>query len=602
MNIGHTEYIAIDRQDNITIADSFVAPDNKLGSGNGEAKLYIGNESSDLRQFYGERGFTNKCFLLKEDLFKYLYDSKYEYSNPSQPYRSQDEMYSLWEDRLQMIDSLDDVFWFNIKEQDQIAPPRIYIKSLTDGFKVIRELSLPNLTELSIIKLNSPEAEVIYYYKLQFLNSGVSFTEEEGKEVEFIPVQDVEEEEIVSTEETAAYKPYDTEKISIDTKGVTMDTCLRRLEQGTIILAPDFQRNEVWKDEKKSRLIESLMLKIPIPMFYVSADEKGTLSVVDGLQRLSTIRSFVLGDKYLEIKKSEPEEALRYKGSGFELEKLEFWGDRYNGLTFKELPVEMQNRILETVFTFTIINPGTPEEVKRNVFKRINTGGEPLTPQEIRNALYTGEATKLLKKLADSDEFNSATEDSVKTVRMLDRELALRALSFMVRSYVSYPKSGDMDRFLSDTMRIINLMPDFDSRESMKFFKEENTKRDGIALNDILIIETNSLESLFINGMKRAHILFGKHTFRKSYDGNRRTPINKALLEVWTSILSKLSDAEFEKLNSRIIKQNFTDEYNCLLDSNAFSFLISRDSLKYQSVQERHKQLSALINKHINDN
>lgn len=102
--------------------------------------------------------------------------------------------------------------------------------------------------------------------------------------------------------------------------------------------------------------------------------------------------------------------------------------------------------------------------------------------------------------------------------------------------------------------------------------------------------------------MKRAELLFGRHTFRKSYGRNRRTPINKALLEVWTSLLSKLSDSEFKKLNSKPIKQAFLEEYNLLLDNNTFNYLISRDSLKYQSIQERHRQLSLLINKHINDN
>lgn len=586
MKINNIDYTVVGN-DSVTIADSFVVPSNKLGKGNGEAKLYIGQEGNILREFYGINGFKNKCFLLKEDLLRYLYDSKNEYKNPSQPYRSQDEMFSLWSDRLQVVSTLDDIFWFTIEEQEQITPPRIYIKSLTDSFKIIRELSLPNLTELSIKKLVSTESEIVYYYKLRFQNSGISFNEE-GQDEEFIPTQDVEEED-------EEYKPYDTEKISIDTKGVTMDTCLRRLEQGTIILAPDFQRKEVWSIDKKSRLIESLMLKIPIPMFYVSADEKGIFSVVDGLQRLSTIRDFVLGDIYMRERK------LEHKGKGFQLQKLEFWGDKYNNKTFNELPIEMQNRILETEFTFTIINPGTPEEVKRNVFKRINTGGEPLTPQEIRNALYTGEATKLLKRLADTEEFKNTTENSVKTVRMLDRELVLRALSFIIRPYTSYPKTGDMDKFLSDTMRIINVMSDYNSKESLKLFKEESTNKDGIKKEDILLNNTDELEVLFVKGMKRARILFGKHTFRKSYGQNRRTPINKALLEVWTVLMSKLSDSDFDKLKSKRIKQIFSSEYNQLLDSNAFNFLISRDSLKYQSIQERHRQLSALINKYIND-
>ena len=152
-------------------------------------------------------------------------------------------------------------------------------------------------------------------------------------------------------EENEEFQPFDPEKISIDTKGVTMDTCLRRLEQGTIILNPNFPRNEVWTHEKKCRLIGALMLEFPIPMFYVSADEKGIFYVVDGLQRLSTIRSFVLGDKYLETRRP----AL--KGEGFKLDDLEFWGKQYNDSNFNDLPINIQNRIIRNRIYFHYYKP-----------------------------------------------------------------------------------------------------------------------------------------------------------------------------------------------------------------------------------------------------
>lgn len=202
-----------------------------------------------------------------------------------------------------------------------------------------------------------------------------------------------------------------------------MDTLLRRLKQGTINLNPDFQRNYVWTMDKKCQLIESLMLKIPLPMFYVSADEKGNYTVVDGLQRLSTIRDYIIDKK-------------------FKLQKLEFWGDLFNNFTFEDLPTYIENRVLETEFSFTVINPGTPEIVKRNIFKRVNRGGAPLTDQEIRNALYSGPSTELLKELASMDEFLKVTNSSIKANRMLDREFILRLLSFMLRDYVLYPKTG----------------------------------------------------------------------------------------------------------------------------------------------------------------
>lgn len=386
-------------------------------------------------------------------------------------------------------------------------------------------------------------------------------------------------------EEIEEFQPFDPEKISIDTKPVMMETLLRRLEQGTIILNPDFQRNEVWTMDKKCRLIESLMLKIPLPMFYVSADEKGHYYVVDGLQRLSTIRSFVLGDKYLATKEA------RYKGEGFKLEELEFWGEAYDDLNFNGLPVNIKNRILETGFTFTIINPGTPEEVKRNIFKRINTGGEPLTAQEIRHALYIGASTQLLLRLSQREEFLKATSYSVKSNRMMDRELILRCLAFNVRSYSNYPKNNDMDSFLSDTMRIINIMPSLNGKEGPKIFKED-VKREHVQIN-----ETSVLEERFIKAMERGREIFDEHAFRKSYPGKRRTPINKALFEVWGTLLGNLTNDEFNNLKIR--KSEFIERHSVLLEDINFNYAISRDSLKALSVKDRYEKLSGLLNEFI---
>jgi len=390
-------------------------------------------------------------------------------------------------------------------------------------------------------------------------------------------------EELISGVETEIeeFQPFDPEKISIDTKGITMDTCLRRLEQGTIILAPNFQRGEVWTHEKKCLLIESLMLRIPLPMFYVSADEKGVFSVVDGLQRLSTIRSFVLGDDYLKTGD------VSLKGQGFKLDKLEFWGAKYNGKLFNDLPVNIYNRILETEFTFTIINPGTPEEVKRNIFKRINTGGEPLTSQEIRHALYTGKSTELLFDLSKTKEFLNATSHSVKSNRMMDRELILRFLAFTIRKYTGYPKNNDMDTFLSDTMRLINIMPNLDQLEFKKLSKT------GIKVEDVVFTDIKLLTSMFKLAMSRGQAIFGEHAFRKSYEGKRRTPINKALFEVWSSLLSQLTENHYNNLLKN--KKEFLKQYYKFLDDSTFNYAISRDSLKFNSVKERYDKLSSIL-------
>ena len=373
--------------------------------------------------------------------------------------------------------------------------------------------------------------------------------------------------------------PFNPEDISIDKKPMMMDAIIRRFKQGTIIMHPDFQREEVWSRETKSRLIESLLLRIPITMFYVSADEEGKLTVVDGLQRLSAIRDFVLKEEFKPTN-------TKGLGDGMRLQGLEFL-IQYEGMTFNELPINMQNRINETEFTFTIINPGTPEEVKRNIFKRINTGGEGLKPQEIRNALYAGKATELLKNLATSPAFIKATTSSVRSIRMESYEVALRGIAFILRDADSYPKNGNMDKFLGDTMVILNSYPEFSDREILRLEKME-----GLDLSSIKNDRIDNLEEIFKLSMRRAKSLFGTHAFRKSYGDKRRSPINKALFELWCSTLAVMDDNDFNKLRSN---SQFMEEYNRLLDDEKFNIYISRDSWKPTSVRKRYEIINDLI-------
>lgn len=354
-----------------------------------------------------------------------------------------------------------------------------------------------------------------------------------------------------SVSESDVVQPYNPEKISIETKRVAMETCIRRLKQGTFVLNPEFQRYEVWSPTKKSLLIESLMLKIPIPMFYVSSDQKGILTVVDGLQRLSTIRDFIVNKTLV-------------------LQNLEFWKD-YNNCTFEQLPEYIQNRILETEFTFTIINPGTPEEVKLNIFKRINTGGMPLSTQEIRNALYVGKSTKLLQVLSQTKEFKTATGNSIHSLRMEDKELILRYLAFKIFDYTLYDKK-DIDGLLSQTMITLN--------------------------NTAELSDLDNIKAVFELSMDRCFKLFGKHTFRKSFGSNYRSPINKCLFEIWGNAMSKLNESQFKTLlNNRDLMLN---EYNNILTSEIFVDSISRNSMLPKSVNYRFKTIDNIVKKYAN--
>lgn len=246
---------------------------------------------------------------------------------------------------------------------------------------------------------------------------------------------------------------------------------------------------------------------------------------------------------------------------------------------------------MEAQFSLTIINPGTPDEVKRNVFKRINTGGMPLSPQEIRNALYGGKISMLLKKMSEMEIFKKATGNSIKSLRMEDKELLLRFLSFVIRDHTSYKKTQNVDTWLSDTMIIYNSYPSLDSRD-LKRSKSRGT----INLSDINVLDEEEIISSFERAMKYALKLFGKHAFRKSYGELRRRPINKCLFESWGVLLSKISSTHFNTLLKN--KKEFMADYSKLLDDNRFIIAISRDSMRQWSVFYRYNELTKLIDKY----
>lgn len=149
----------------ITVADSWVVPKNKLGGGNGEAKLYVGSRDK-MEAFFGEIGFTATCFVLRQDLQAYMNAIKAEYLSPSQDYRGKDEMRSLWFERMEMINSLPDgIAVFTIREQSQIAGPRGYVNSSDKIYKLIREISLPLISYISAMRLDY-NGQPMFYLKL----------------------------------------------------------------------------------------------------------------------------------------------------------------------------------------------------------------------------------------------------------------------------------------------------------------------------------------------------------------------------------------------------------------------------------------------------
>jgi len=234
--------------------------------------------------------------------------------------------------------------------------------------------------DITYEQLTSQETE------LQDENKEEEGEEEEGEEGE---EEEGEEEE----EESSDF--FDPTQIRITTKQITMDLLIKRIEYEEINLNPDFQRNaNIWTDKAKSRLIESLLIRIPLPAFYMDATEEDEWLIIDGLQRLSTFKSFILDQKLV-------------------LKDLEFLKELEKN-KYSDLSRNYKRRINEAEFIVYLIEPGTPPKVKYNIFRRINTGGLPLNLQEFRQAINPGKAIKILKELANIPEFQKLTSFSQK--------------------------------------------------------------------------------------------------------------------------------------------------------------------------------------------
>ncbi len=341
--------------------------------------------------------------------------------------------------------------------------------------------------------------------------------------------------------------PFDPSKIRVTTEPRTIDSLIRRINHGEIDLAPAFQRRaRLWKPHRKGQLIESILLRIPLPVFYVAATEDDMWSVVDGLQRLTTIHDF-LSDEF-------PLFGLEY------LHHLE-------GSNFLKLPRAMQRRVEETSLVLNIIQPGTPDEVMINIFRRLNTGGLPLTGQEIRNALYKGRVRQFLADMVVTEPFQRATDGRVSDERMDAQECVLRFTAFYLNGWRNYDRN-DLDAYLSEAMRQIN----------------------GLGQANF-----DKVCARFLVAMDAAYEIFGLDAFRKRYfafDG--RKPVSKALFEVWSVNLANLEPDQLNALINRrdTVKVSFM---NLMKSDNFFDVSISSSTGTIQRVHKRFVAIEELI-------
>jgi hypothetical protein len=328
-------------------------------------------------------------------------------------------------------------------------------------------------------------------------------------------------------EEDEEAQPYDYNKISIKMDRWSLSFVHEMIKDyKDIDLSPDFQRNYVWDTKRKSQLIESLMLKIPVPAFYLAETNDGKYQVVDGLQRLTTLNNFMNNEfplKYLEYLKDDDKEKNQ-EGRYFRDEEKK-----------KGISPEFKKNILKTQINVNIIESKSPTKVKFDVFRRVNTGGKPLNNQEIRNCLANNKTRELLNELAQSESFKKATNNSVRTTRMQAQELVLRYVGFWYERTLKdneWRYSGNMTEFLDVGIELLN--------------KREGKHNEQIKKN-------------FERSMLNTYHLFGEYAFRKCLPKDlepnaRKQLINKSLFTTWSI---KLSEYEPSLIQSKINEGEF---------------------------------------------
>jgi len=341
-------------------------------------------------------------------------------------------------------------------------------------------------------------------------------------------------------------RPFDPKKIDITTKQMILEVIFRRLRENEIDLNSYFQRSmDLWNKTQQSRLIESIMLSLPLPAFYFDGSDDNNWLIVDGLQRLSTFQNYIIE-------------------KNFKLQNLEFL-DQFNGYGFDELPRELQRRIEEHEITVYIINPGTPGEVKFNLFRRINTGGLMLNAQEIRHTMNQGIPSQFIYELANVDKFK---QYKVNPKRMLDRDFVTRFVAFYIYGPEQY--KPDLDTFLNDSMA---------------------------ALKEFTVEEREQIKADFEKAVRAAGEIFDQHAFRKRYqiDG-RKHPLNKALFETWTVTLAKLHNNELKKVidGKELVNRLFIDAMN---NDKDFEKAITQATGDINHVNKRFSVIKSLIEK-----
>lgn len=325
--------------------------------------------------------------------------------------------------------------------------------------------------------------------------------------------------------------------------------------RGKLVIQPDFQRHFVWDKTKSSKLIESSLLDIPLPVIYLAEAQDGKEYVIDGQQRLTAFFSFIDG-KFPD-------------GADFRLSGLKVFNE-LNRKFFRDLDEQLQDKIRYCKIRTITFKRDSDSNLKFEIFERLNTGSVSLNDQELRNCIYRGPYNELLKKLSGNEDFKHLMNITQPDKRMRDVGLVLRFAAFFHATYLNYKPS--MRKFLNEDMERYQLISEADAAEL-----------------------TNALK----NSLGIVKSLLGKHAFKRFYKGTASDPngyweskkFNASLYDVLMFSFAKQDkNTVYQNLDS--IREGFID---LMTSDGEFITSIEKSTSSVQAVTTRFDKFRLML-------
>lgn len=362
---------------------------------------------------------------------------------------------------------------------------------------------------------------------------------------------DIDQEDTSSNETIT--QPFSPNDIELANPPMNLGNLIDMIEYGWIDFKTEYQRQEdLWSLGKQSRLIESALLGLRLPAFYFEEVNKKCWKIIDGLQRCCAIRNYCVLQNF----------------SLCDLEFLDF-----NGKRFDELSFDLKRDMRMLPVTVNLLSKGVPDKVKYILFKRLNTGGMELKPQEIRNAVFQGIAIETIKEMARDDAFKCATGNKISQKRMQDQDFVTRFAAFYLLGYNNY--EPDLDNFMNTCLEKI---------------------KTGEISNDAIL----KMKLDFHKSMLRAIDIFEDDAFRKRETAyEKKRPINKAYFEVIAYYFAVLNDRDFSVIKD--CKDEFKQTLMTEMATNkSYNGSFSGGTGQRDNVKRRFSTFNRILNEFIN--